>query len=108
DRHVRKLGTQLPDGLDAVLLRHEDVGDDEIGRLRALHLERLVTVAGVGDGETLALEQPAERVTHVSGVVDDEYSMSRVVHHGLRPWLTPATAVPTGSRQDGISWGSRG
>src|SRR5882762_6025142 len=72
DLHLGKLPAQVADGLDALLLGHEDVGDDHVGRPRALQLQSLNAVGGAFGFDAVVPKPPQREVPEVVVVVDDE------------------------------------
>ena len=85
--------------LDAVHLRHVDVGEHEVGGHRVQQLERLAAVRRLADDrerqragavvEELAQPPPRRRL-----VVDDQHAQRRVSHARL-PRLPSASAGPS-------------
>src|SRR5258708_3419859 len=72
DLHLGKLPAQVAYRLDALLFRHEDVGDDHVGRPRALQRQSLNAVSGAFGFDAAALEPPQRKLPEVVAVVDDE------------------------------------
>src|SRR5687768_16900156 len=75
DRHDLEAGpaaAERDDGLQAVDAGHEDVGDQQIGRLLVLQLERLVRVGGAHGVVAAALEEQPHRLPHVLIVVQHQ------------------------------------
>src|SRR6266851_7784130 len=72
DLHLGKLPAQVADGLDALLFRHEDVGDDYVGRPRTLQLQSLNAVGGAFGFDAVVLKPPQRELPEVVVVVDDE------------------------------------
>src|SRR5919197_6435634 len=55
---------QLEDGLDALLLRHDDVGDDEVGTFLVELRQRLDAVGGAAHGVARLLEDLPYRLAY--------------------------------------------
>src|SRR5204863_8801874 len=72
DLRPGKLTAQLVDRLDALLFRHEDVGDDHVGRPRPLQRQSLNAVRGAFGFDAAALKPPQRKLPEVVAVVDDE------------------------------------
>ena len=75
DDDDREEGVELPEGLEedqAVHAGHHQVGQDEVGLLRARQLQPLGPRAGAEDGVALVLEALAHRLGGVAVVVGDE------------------------------------
>src|SRR6266705_3024162 len=72
DLHLGKLLAQFVDRLDALLFRHEDVGDDHVGRPGALQRQPLNAVGGAFGFDAVALKPLQRKLPEVVVVVDDE------------------------------------
>src|SRR5947207_10781074 len=72
DLHPGKLPAHVADRLDALFLRHEDVGDDHVGWPRALQRQPLNAVHGALDFDAAALKPAQRKHPEVVAVVDDE------------------------------------
>src|SRR5256885_470521 len=72
DLHPGKLPAQVADRLDTFFLRHEDVGDDHVGRPRALQRQPLNAVRSALDFDAAALKPAQRKLPEVVAVVDDE------------------------------------
>ena len=74
DPGLRELGAKRGDGLHPVLPWHEDIGDDDVGRLVALDLQPYPSVRRDGDRETLRFQEVADQLGEVLVVVYDQYA----------------------------------
>ena len=74
-RDDRQFGPQAAygkDGLNALHLRHDQVGDDEVNRLEGYLAERLAAVGGVATTSARSGEKAAKAVADQLVVVDKE------------------------------------
>src|SRR6266705_310863 len=72
DLHLGKFLAQFVDRLDAFLFRHEDIGDDHVGRPGALLRQPLNAVGGAFGFDAVALKPLQRKLPEVVVVVDDE------------------------------------
>src|SRR6266702_109138 len=72
DLHLGKFLAQFVDRLDALLFRHEDVGDDHVGRPGALQRQPLNAVGGAFGFDAVALKPLQRKLPEVVVVVDEE------------------------------------
>src|SRR6266705_1045880 len=70
DLHLGKFLAQFVDRLDALLFRHEDVGDDHVGRPGALQRQPLNAVGGAFGFDAVALKPLQRKLPEVVVVVD--------------------------------------
>jgi len=72
DPHLRIAPAERLDGLEAVALGHEQVGQQHVGGPLARQPQRFLAVAREGDVISGLLQHDSHRVAHVRVVVDDE------------------------------------
>jgi hypothetical protein len=94
----RREAAQLGDGLDAFLLRHDDVGDDEVGALGAEGRHAALAVLGAQHAVAAILQDLGEGLAHDDVIVDYQdlcHRLSRCGGFGrCRPGAAAAARAP--------------
>jgi hypothetical protein len=72
DGSLRVFSSDRTQQLEAVHLRHAQIGQDHVDSTLANSLEGLAPVAGLDDGEAVARDQCSEHAPHVGFVFDDQ------------------------------------
>ena len=83
DRHARKFATQLPDRVEAVLPRHEDVAEDQVRFMLPDAIDRFATVGCFADFVAFSLEDNTDSDANGCIVVDHEDAL-RGLRGGVR------------------------
>jgi hypothetical protein len=73
----RRVGSRCATQREAVHLRHQNVGDDQVGRLLARACEGIEAVAGLGHRMALRLQQRAQPRAALRFIVDDQDASHR-------------------------------
>src|SRR5262245_15945811 len=73
---LRPQGTHRLDQRISVLLRHADIGEQEVSRLTSEQLQRLAGRRRGADGGALHFQQRTQHVARIWLVVDDEHSQA--------------------------------
>ena len=74
--------------VDAVHHRHVPVQQDAVGHAGAAGIQRLLAIAGLGDGEAVRFQDAARDLAHDAAVIDDEAG----ARHRAAPQAASASA----------------
>ncbi len=108
DQHHGQMAVRLANGLqhlDAVEPRHADVQKNDVRRVRADHLDRLLTVGGGKDPDALHLQDPGQNAAHRFFVIDDEGAQAGIGNLFHRTPRSPGAASPPRGQRTRMSAG---